>query len=69
METQLVKCLLNGTWVVHGIFSRNMYTFTPEQSTLPVDIRDLPDILAKTNVDGGCCGRPRTETQIFELVE
>lgn len=69
MEYVNVRCLIPGTVVVYGIFSHNEYRFTPEISTLPVDIRDLPDILAKKEISGGCCGSPRKETQIFQTVD
>jgi len=58
-----------GTVVVFGIFTHHEYRFTPEISTLPVDTRDLADILAKKEISGGCCGTIRKETQIFELVD
>lgn len=68
-ETKLVRCLLIGNYVVHGIESRNRYEFHNPAEQIPVDVRDIPDILSKKEVTGGCCGRPRTEQQIFELIE
>jgi hypothetical protein len=61
---------MQGTVIVYGIFTHNKYVFNDSNNhILPVDNNDLADLLAKRDVQGGCCGSPRIEKQIFILVE
>jgi len=69
MSFTLVQCLMEGTVIVYGISTRNQYTFTPNQKTLPIANDDLQDILNKKDIQGGCCGHPRIEKNIFILAE
>jgi hypothetical protein len=64
----LVRTILAGTVIIHGVPSRRVYTW--ENNNL-VDIleEDLPDLLAKKEIRGGCCGAPRIERNLFELAE
>lgn len=66
----LVQCLMQGTVIVYGVFTHNKYIFNDSNNhILPVDDNDLADILAKRDVQGGCCNIPRVEKEIFVKTE
>ena len=66
----VVQCLMQGTVIVYGIFTHNKYVFDDSNGhVLPVDDKDLTDILSKKDIQGGCCNIPRVEKQIFIKVE
>lgn len=65
-----LKCVGQGTWVFHGVPSRNVYQFDDTNNhELLVENADLLDLLSKKQVSGGCCGIPHNETDLFEIIE
>ena len=65
-----VRCLMQGTVIYSGFSTHARYVFSEENNhILLIDDSDLDDILSKKDIQGGCCGSPRTEKSMFELIE
>lgn len=66
---KLVKCLMLGTVIAYGTVSQQRYIFTDNNDhILPIEDADLPEILNKKDIQGGCCNAPRVEKDIFVLI-
>lgn len=64
----LVQCRIADTLIVTGIPSHTEYKFTNENNHI-VDVveEDVPDLLSKTRIQGGCCGHPKETIQLFSI--
>jgi hypothetical protein len=64
----LVKCLMLGTVIAYGTKTQQRYVFNDSNNhILEIDDTDLPEILNKKDIQGGCCNAPRVEKDIFIL--
>jgi hypothetical protein len=64
----LIHCLLSGIVIIRGIFTHNEYRFSDENNhILEVNNNDVPDLLSKIDVQGGCCNASRKEIPMFEI--